>query len=304
MNKTEKFVEKAAKVHGDRYDYGRVEYTKNNVRVPIVCREHGVFNQTPSKHWAGQGCPECGREALAARFSHTADVFIAKAKQKHGNKYCYGGVVYKNAKTKVCIVCPLHGEFLQTPDSHLQYGCKLCGHDAISLAKFRSTEDFIERAKTVHGDTFDYSLVDYLGSTAAVRILCKKHGEFLQTPDAHLAGRGCVKCANFGYNCAKPGHFYIMSSDGVVKVGITNRDVAKRLKELQKASGTVFVLRYSCCFSDGSVPKVIETEALRMLSLNHSPVHEKFAGSTECFQCDEVDDVVASVIRLVGEGEL
>lgn len=91
---------------------------------------------------------------------------------------------------KVCIICKEHGEFLQTPHEHIRGGgCPLCAHNV----KY-STDDFIEKAKEIHGDRYDYSKVEYKGIRNKVCIICKEHGEFWQTPHAHLLGCGCTLC--------------------------------------------------------------------------------------------------------------
>lgn len=123
----------------------------------------------------------------------TTESFINAAKAIHGDKYDYRNVVYKNIKTKVCIICPKHGQFEQTPDKHLhdKCGCPFCAGN-----RRGTTESFIERAKSVHGDSYDYSKVVYLNNRTPVEIICKEHGSFWQLPSNHLAGKGCRYCAN------------------------------------------------------------------------------------------------------------
>lgn len=186
MNKTALFVKKAMAVHGDCYDYSRVEYKNSSTKVIIICPVHGSFLQTPEKHLKGQGCPKCGGTS-----KHSADSFIAKARAIHGEKYDYSKVEYVNNKTKVVIVCPEHGAFLQRPDSHLiGKGCDKCG----GTYKY-STEEFISKARSIHGDKYDYSLVEYVGNDIPIKIICPKHGIFEQQPSHHLSGHGCTKCA-------------------------------------------------------------------------------------------------------------
>ena len=120
----------------------------------------------------------------------TKEEFIKKAIAKHGDKYDYSKVDYVNNSTKVTIICPIHGEFEQKPNDHLNgHGCPICG-GSIKLTK----EEFIQKAIAKHGDKFDYSRVDYKGYKTKVVIICKIHGEFEQTPNSHLNGRGCPKC--------------------------------------------------------------------------------------------------------------
>jgi rubrerythrin len=121
----------------------------------------------------------------------TKDDFIRSARKVHGDKYDYSKVVYKNNKTDVCIICPIHGEFYQTPNSHLKgRGCPICGG-----TKKSTKEDFIIKAKQVHGDKYDYSKVVYVNNQIKVCIICPIHGEFYQTPKNHLSGQGCPKCS-------------------------------------------------------------------------------------------------------------
>ena len=125
----------------------------------------------------------------------TVQEFTEKAKKVHGDKYDYSKVEYINNKTKVCIICPEHGEFWQTPDSHLRgRGCRQCSIKSMKDKQRLSTEDFIEKAKEIHGNKYDYSKVDYVNSQTKVCIICPKHGEFWQTPLNHLKGKGCPDC--------------------------------------------------------------------------------------------------------------
>lgn len=121
--------------------------------------------------------------------------FILKSLNKHGDKYDYSKVEYVGNKSKIIITCPKHGEFLQRPNDHLSgYGCKKCQYEKTSMENKFTDEIFIEKAKQVHGDKFDYSLVKYSGYENKITIVCNRHGEFLQSPHAHLCGMGCPSC--------------------------------------------------------------------------------------------------------------
>lgn len=132
--------------------------------------------------------------------------FIQKAKQLHNNKYDYSNVIYVNSRTKVKIICPSHGEFEQLPSSHLQgNGCPKCATEwtdehkenhAKSSRKSRgmTTDEWIRRARQVHGDKYDYSLTEYVNQRTDVKIICPKHGLFEQKADSHIRGNGCRLC--------------------------------------------------------------------------------------------------------------
>lgn len=119
---TKEFIENAVKVHGDKYDYSKVVYVNNNTKVEIVCKEHGSFWQLPRHHISrGSGCPKC-----SGTYSDR-EYFISRAKEIHNNKYDYSKVEYVLANKKVIVTCPTHGDFLITPNTHLQgSGCKKC----------------------------------------------------------------------------------------------------------------------------------------------------------------------------------
>lgn len=183
---TGEFIEKAKRVHGDRYDYSRVEYKEAIGKVCIICPEHGEFWQAAREHYGGAGCQKCIGKA-----KHTVESFVQKAKEIHGDKYDYSKIEYKNSKEKVCIICPKHGEFCQTPNAHLRgSGCPKCAKN-VSL----TTQTFIKKAKEIHGGKYDYSKAEYKRSSDMALIICPEHGEFWQRPYCHLQGDGCPKCA-------------------------------------------------------------------------------------------------------------
>ncbi len=126
----EQFINKAKSKHNNYYDYSLVKYVNATTKVQIICPKHGIFEQQPNNHLFGQRCIKCmGDNVREARISNTED-FIKKAKKVHENKYDYSLVKYKTGKDKVIIICPLHGEFLQTPFAHsspsMKQGCPYC----------------------------------------------------------------------------------------------------------------------------------------------------------------------------------
>lgn len=125
----------------------------------------------------------------------TTEQFIYKSIKIHGNKYDYSLVNYVNAHTKVDIICKIHGVFSQTPNDNLSNkGCFLCRGDRISKSKRDTKSEFIKKAILVHGSRYDYSLVDYINQESKVKIKCDIHGVFEQSPNGHLAKKGCCKC--------------------------------------------------------------------------------------------------------------
>ena len=191
--------------------------------MTIICPDHGPFPQTPSNHFKF-GCDDCGGSKEL-----TTETFIEKAKAVHGNRYDYSQVEYVNNKTSVTIICPDHGPFPQGPDSHIngECGCPDCA------GKNVTTETFIEKAKAVHGDRYDYSQVEYVNNTTPIMIICADHGPFPQSPAVHLVKSGCPDCAETGFNPNESAELYyvaVSTDDGDTryKIGVTNRTVEER----------------------------------------------------------------------------
>ena len=196
---TEEFIEKAKQIHGDEYDYSKTEYINKRTKVCIICPKHGEFWQEPNSHIKGCGCKKCADNNKKEKYSINTEEFIEKAKKVHGDKYDYSKVDYVNSHTKVCIICPEHGEFWQTPNDHIKgCGCKKCANERISKINSKiGNFTFIERAKEVHGDKYDYSKINYINPKTKILIYCKFHKEYFEMlPHNHLNGQGCPKCKN------------------------------------------------------------------------------------------------------------
>lgn len=190
---TEDCINRFMGVHGNTYDYSKVIYKNCDSKVIIGCKLHGDFLQSPYCHQNGQGCPKCG-----GTLKWDTGKFVEAARGIHGDTYDYSHVCYVNCDTPVKILCSIHGEFLQRPEVHLRgAGCPKCAH-ATNADNCRSNaEEFIEKAKEVHGnEKYDYSRVHYVNCKVPVEILCKNHGPFFQTPNEHLGGGGCIECWN------------------------------------------------------------------------------------------------------------
>lgn len=188
----EGWITKARQVHGNRYDYSRVVYVNGQTKVKIICREHGEFEQIPNSHLLGWNCKKCGNEKCSETRRETTDDFIRKACAKHGDRYDYSKVNYQGNKTKVIIICRIHGEFEQLPADHI-YGknCRKCTGCAKS-----NTEEYVQKARLIHGDRYDYSKTVYVRKGEKVIIICRVHGDFEQETSSHLGGCGCPQCRN------------------------------------------------------------------------------------------------------------
>ena len=190
---TEEFIARSRKVHGYKYDYSLVDYKGALDKVQIICKIHGLFEQRPASHMKKEGCSACGKD-VGGRKRISNEEFISRASEIHKGLYDYNLVNIDGSESVATIICKLHGEFSQKVGVHLAgSGCPECGKRKAKRALL-TKEEFIERSTLKHGQKYDYSLVEIKGALEKVKILCKKHGEFLQTPSSHMFGSGCRKC--------------------------------------------------------------------------------------------------------------
>jgi hypothetical protein len=185
---TEEFIERSKEKHGNKFDYSRVILGKNiNDKVEIICPKHGSFFQAALEHMRGSGCCACGSDSLRV----SREDFLKRAMETHHNKYSYILDNYSRAEDKITIVCPIHGEFKLKATRHLcGTGCKKCAADSKKVP----IEEFIERARKLHGNRYNYSLVKYEYTFEKVKIICPKHGIFEQRGTNHLTGNRCPYC--------------------------------------------------------------------------------------------------------------
>jgi len=146
---TEEFVSKTTLVHDNKYNYSKFIYKGYHTNGIIICKEHGDFLQMPSNHLNGQGCPKCKFEKIANLKRSSVKEFISKATKIHNNKYNYSEFVYENAFIKGEIICPVHGNFFQSPNNHLNgRGCRKCQYEMLSnITISKGQEEFINYLK-------------------------------------------------------------------------------------------------------------------------------------------------------------
>jgi hypothetical protein len=191
----EDFINKVKTVHGDKYDYSLVKYSNSYGKVDIICKTHGVFSINANSLIQGINCKKC-------HFENTRLIqedFINKCKLKHPNKYDYSETIYVNRRTSFNIKCLKHDTiFNSNYNSILNYNdaCPTCQKEQKIGINIKTKEHFIERAKKVHGDKYDYTYSDYRGQKIKLNIYCKKCDKiFIQNPIVHVNDKcGCPTC--------------------------------------------------------------------------------------------------------------
>lgn len=181
------FLNNCKIVHNNKYDYSLVDYKGAHYKIKIICPIHGEFEQVARSHLRGNGCPKC-----AGLDKGTNEKFIKISNKIHNNKYDYSLINYKNNKSVIKIICPIHGEFEQRAIDHMSgSGCSKCSK------KFRyNKETFILKSKEIHNNKYLYDFVNYKNNKTHVKLICPKHGEFMVRPDNHINSKnGCPVCS-------------------------------------------------------------------------------------------------------------
>lgn len=196
---TAEFIERAKKVHGDKYDYSKVEYVNGYTKVSIICPEHGEFQQSPANHTHktnARGCPVCGREHQISKATKSFDDFVHDAREIHGDRYTYEPESYGNARQKTNIICPEHGLFMQTPDAHIRgQGCPRCRDKITAERSLLSIEEVNKRLNKSSGGRVSIIAETYKGINSDAEFICTEHGRYTRLVNSTLTGNPCLSCA-------------------------------------------------------------------------------------------------------------
>lgn len=187
MLSLDEFISRSKEHFGDMFEYNSSVYNGSDQPIIVRCRKHGDIQiRKAGLHSTGKvGCRKCVSEKGLEK-KHLQ--FVNTASSVHEGRYDYSKTVFENAKKKVIITCPTHGDFLQTPQQHLSLnGCPKC-------AGRMTQAEFIERANTVHDGVYAYSKTEYHNVNKHITITCKEHGDYVIIAALHLSGSGCPNC--------------------------------------------------------------------------------------------------------------
>lgn len=256
--------------HNDRYSYELVtDDIRWNSKILITCPDHGPFYQIVNNHNRGAGCPACyGNKKISKQER------IKQALVVHGSRYDYS-LWPKDigASSMVRTICKDHGIWVHSVASHVNHksGCPDCAGQ-----KPRDREKFLTQAKQAHGDKYLYpSNVGYSNNDLVI-VECRIHGLFSQTVTNHIAGKGCSSCQT-GFDRSAPAWLYILKSNGVFKVGVTN-NLEARIKFLKTCTPFEFSVDRVKYFNTG---KEAEHEEKDIMNSSESAGHVGFNGCTE-----------------------
>lgn len=279
VTSTEEFIEEASRVHNNYYDYSEAVFVNMSSKIRIICPEHGPIEHPVYNHLEGRK-PWCCTKV-------SKNEYLDRFYKAHGDKYDYSKAVFSGCEDKIEIGCKEHGSFWQTPVAHWKQkqGCPKCAHERSGKWKISNTEAFVEKAVKVHGRRYDYSKVEYHRSSQKVEIVCNNCKEsFYQRPNLHLKGQGCRHCNLGGFTHSKPAHLYVLDgTDGVVKVGITNKSPKDRINQIFNSSGKEFKFKHSFLFDSGKAASLVENIILADFRVKYNQPAYKFSGYSECF---------------------
>lgn len=184
----ETFIDKAKKIHNNKYDYKNAIWKNVGIKLKIICSIHGEFEQTPSNHLMGKGCSYCSGVGRL-----TKEILLERIKTVHGDKYEYEFGDKITLTNNIKIKCKIHGFFEQTPKNHLKgQNCPKC--------KCLDKNKFIKQALYKHNNKYNYDNIEFVNCNIKIKILCPEHGIFEQRPKDHLNGNKCYKCSNLVRN--------------------------------------------------------------------------------------------------------
>lgn len=204
----------------------------------------------------------------------TKQKFLEKAIAKHGNKYDYSKSEFLTSRDYILITCSLHGDFKQRVSSHLQGNvCPTCakswsdlhkGNHLIACRKSRCMpqDDFICKAKLIHGNKYDYSLVNYINMRTKVAILCQKHGLFLQQAGSHLRGNGCKQCGYLS-DKHKTSHFWTVAQREKIESTCSHKYGAKRYLDSEIGRNKFDNIRKTSEFRN-KLSKIISSDSVQL----------------------------------------
>ncbi len=199
--KIKEFIKRAKVIHKNKYSYKKFKYITSKTKSIIICPIHGDYLQSADSHInKGSGCTYCWGRGI------TTKSFIKSANAVHNNFYKYPKFIYVKSINNGIITCPIHGDFLQIPNNHLNgQGCPKCRYIKSSNKQRGTKAQFFKKAKKLFNSKYSYGKVIYKTCHSKVKIKCKKHGYFWKSPAKHLRGQGCPNCSaiSIGENVIK-----------------------------------------------------------------------------------------------------
>jgi len=295
----EEFLEKL-KEKNEHYRNGEFEVISEyrNISEPLFLKnKYAICRLSPIRLYEGNN--------ISIKSAMDKNVYIiAQFKEIHGDMYDYSKFEYKGYNSKSIIVCEHHGEFLSTSYAHLhnKSGCSKCSNIQSALIRTKTTEQFIKDSISIHGDRYNYNLVNYVNAHKKVEIICKIHGAFQQKPNAHLSGKnGCMRCNewkdfkikwlntknNYGilYICK-----FFNDFESFIKIGITTTSIKKRYSG-KKYNSLGYEIIEEIKIQDKNTIWLLEEQLKSILKDKKYTPLIKFEGYSECYKIENFKEI-------------
>lgn len=299
------------KKHGDKFDYSKFEWTGNVAdKAVFICPIHGEFEQIINGHLRGNDCYKCsGSEKITSEIARERCI---KARG-HEGKYDYTNLKFHTDGSFIDVVCLKHGEFRVNMYAHLKgVECYECYSESRIGIGRSNTEEFIEKAKSVHGNKYDYSKTKYIKATEKVTITCSLHGDFEQVAYYHLNGNGCKVCGyqyncytkdNYILSCPNGSYLYLIKMEGggesFYKIGIS-KDIKNRLKQIEISSEYVYNTNIIHTVFNSNASIVYDYEIFmhdKYYEYSYRP-KVSFHGFSECFFGLDINSVIDDMNKI------
>ena len=266
---TKLFIDKAIKIHGDRFDYSKSVYIKSKSKITIICKTHGEFLQSPDHHFRStQCCPTCaniGRKNQPKKLKpiKSYDKFALKLKTKFGFKIRCIESSYKGITKSLCdFICSKHGKFVALPRNVIisTHGCVRCSEECFVAERTSSYSEVLKQRNKKYNNYYIYpesNLLSYKNKKSIIEIICPEHGLFTKKCQKHLSGQGCINCMdeNLAISGKLPGGYsydifsrnielaeqpallyYLKINNIFYKIGITTCNIDKRIAGIKSKS--------------------------------------------------------------------
>lgn len=281
--KTVKYIDKAKLNNSVVYDYSLFVYQDMDTKSKIICDKHGEFEQHARYHSRKKnplGCPTCAKDKTYRNKQTYLGEILARCELLGYTFVGWSNDSQRFSDATFSFSCNKHGteENAALSQFFRRVSCTSCADGIRGVANRKGADYYILKSVDVHGDKYDYSLVDRNSTVKCLQdIICPTHGVFQQNFDNHAnSGKGCPSCANYGYSDHNSGTFYILSvNDKMIKFGITNQDIDARLYQLNVCSIYDIKLLYAFPYEDGIHPKRIEQGILRDSKIERGIVDRK-----------------------------
>lgn len=196
--RTADFISASQKIHDNLYNYTKTIYKSKKSKVEIICNKcTKPFWQRADSHLRGANCPYCKAQRTADKLRSTTEIYIQKVKKIHHNSFDYANLEYFGCESDVTFVCKkCNNTITMRASAHLDgAGCKHCFHSRLSQEKLFTKQEFIQKAVSIHGNSYNYELSEYKGCAAKLKIFCNSCQRcFSQHAGNHLTGSGCPTC--------------------------------------------------------------------------------------------------------------